>query len=410
MKPKIFSLFLAIFISSNINAQLKVFKNGNSVFGFSSAEQALSTVSIGSQGKAGVGLSVKGNSIGIYSVRDVSTNWGNAIQGISPVGTANFCVGIKGDAITSKPSRTGRSYGILGTAGNATSGWNYGVFGRLYGSNNGTAVYGTVSNEENGIHIDGQYAGYFNGETKVAGDLTVTGTINGVVLGVSASNSVAEEKAKLITNSYGAENQIIDKVNNLNLMSYYFPSKTLPQSTENISSDTISLDRMLNATEIQVLEKKHYGLSASQLKEVFPDLVYTLSDGSDAINYVELIPILIQSIKELNAQVIELKNLNKEQYINGISSPIIEKSRLNQNTPNPFIDKSNITLYISSTANKASLYFYNMNGVQVKKQQIKDKGDINIELSSSDFTPGLYIYALVVDGIVVETKRMIVEK
>lgn len=40
MKPKIFSLFLAVFISSNINAQLKVFQNGNSVFGLSSAEQA----------------------------------------------------------------------------------------------------------------------------------------------------------------------------------------------------------------------------------------------------------------------------------------------------------------------------------------------------------------------------------
>ena len=56
--------------------------------------------------------------------------------------------------------------------------------------------------------------------------------------------------------------------------------------------------------------KKKIGLLAQNVQEVFPELVKTGTDalGTLSVNYQGLIPILINSIKELQAEVLELKS------------------------------------------------------------------------------------------------------
>jgi len=55
-------------------------------------------------------------------------------------------------------------------------------------------------------------------------------------------------------------------------------------------------------------EKKiHYGLIAQEMEQVYPDLVYN-DKGSKTINYVELIPLLLLKIKDLQKQINVLKN------------------------------------------------------------------------------------------------------
>lgn len=55
-------------------------------------------------------------------------------------------------------------------------------------------------------------------------------------------------------------------------------------------------------------EKKiHYGLIAQEMEQVYPDLVYN-DKGSKTINYVELIPILLLKIKDLQEQIDVLKH------------------------------------------------------------------------------------------------------
>jgi hypothetical protein len=56
--------------------------------------------------------------------------------------------------------------------------------------------------------------------------------------------------------------------------------------------------------------KKKIGLLAQNVQEVFPELVKTGTDalGTLSVNYQGLIPILINSIKELQAEVLALKN------------------------------------------------------------------------------------------------------
>ena len=61
----------------------------------------------------------------------------------------------------------GRSYGIYAMAGNSTPGWNYGVFGTLYGTNNGAGVFGSSESMDGGVNTQDRFAGFFHGKVKV---------------------------------------------------------------------------------------------------------------------------------------------------------------------------------------------------------------------------------------------------
>jgi Chaperone of endosialidase len=54
-------------------------------------------------------------------------------------------------------------------------------------------------------------------------------------------------------------------------------------------------------------KKIHYGLIAQEMELVYPDLVYN-DKGNKTINYVELIPLLILKIKDVQNQIDDLKN------------------------------------------------------------------------------------------------------
>lgn len=59
-------------------------------------------------------------------------------------------------------------------------------------------------------------------------------------------------------------------------------------------------DTMKNLTGMQGSE---YGVIAQEVQKEFPDLVTLESDGYLSVDYIQLIPILLQAIKELNTKV-----------------------------------------------------------------------------------------------------------
>ena len=74
----------------------------------------------------------------------------------------------------------GKAIGVLGFACHATPGYNHGVIGSIGGASFGAGVFGTSNvNTYYGSYVNGRYAGYFDGNVQV------TGTINGVVVGSS---------------------------------------------------------------------------------------------------------------------------------------------------------------------------------------------------------------------------------
>lgn len=53
------------------------------------------------------------------------------------------------------------------------------------------------------------------------------------------------------------------------------------------------------------------GLIAQEVEKVLPNIVYTDEEGNKLINYIALIPVLIESVKALQAEVTELRNTFK---------------------------------------------------------------------------------------------------
>lgn len=102
-----------------------------------------------------------------------------AIEGVAGTSSINrhgYWIGVRGVSVRTNPDSKGRAYGVQGIAGNAFQGNNFGVYGKVQGSNDGAGVYG-CNNANCSESLDGEYAGYFDGPTKVEGDLEVTGEI-----------------------------------------------------------------------------------------------------------------------------------------------------------------------------------------------------------------------------------------
>lgn len=350
----LFGLCSVVFTQSF--AQVKVANNGNTLFGYPTSNTPLSAISVNCTGRQDSKVAIQGTGIGLYAKRAGNAHWGNAIQGVSNNLNANFSVGVRAESYNGTPLSSGRSYGVFGTAGNATSGWNYGVFGRLQGTQNGAGVYGTISHDENGIDTQGRYAGFFNGPTKVVGNLLVTGSIYGVVLGRAAqTNNFSNAKSYSQAVNHETNPEYANKLGRLSLISYYMPHSEEAQAKSfSTSGDTIASTHSLTTTELQCLEKKHYALSAEQLQEDFPDLVYEQEDGSKAINYVEMIPVLIQTINELNNKISKLENssLLVDNHTTDIDNLTKEGIALYQNTPNPFNTYTTIKLSVPKMSNK----------------------------------------------------------
>ena len=388
-----------------LHAQLKVTNVGNVGIQLGTTTP-LSTLSIGDAGASDTKVSIfqsnnntalKVQRSGSSSCINFGINASTAVNGYSPY----WNYGIKGISYSSFISPYARNYGVCGLAGNGTYG-NYGLFGQLAGSASGAAVVGMVSStvsDYTDISISGMYAGYFYGDVKV------TGLINGVIVGNSDKRykkNIAEIDSK----------KTIDNILSLTPVEY-----NLNQMYIKTHKDSIEVEKPVYDEKSQLFTKKHFGLIAQDLQKIYPELVYEDADGYLSVDYIGLVPLLIQSVKELKSEIETLKT----KINNGVAKVGAIKTELNeidaltypildQNIPNPFNTTTTIGFYLPNTVNAATIYVYDMNGVQLKSYPITERGKGNVIIQGSELIAGMYLYALIVDGEVIDTKRMILTK
>ena len=65
--------------------------------------------------------------------------------------------------------------------------------------------------------------------------------------------------------------------------------------------------RTQDAPETDMTKDIRFGFIAQELQKVYPELVHTNKEGYLSVNYIDLISILIDAVKSLNEEVIELK-------------------------------------------------------------------------------------------------------
>ncbi len=84
--------------------------------------------------------------------------------------------------------------------------------------------------------------------------------------------------------------------------------------------------------------------------------------------------------------------------------------KLYQNNPNPFNASTEIKYFIPDTKVNASINVYNFEGRQLMSYSISHYGSSYIVIQAGEFDAGIYIYNLLVDGIEIDSKRMILTK
>jgi len=362
----------------------------------------------------GYGGRVRGGYRGLSAFGDGGTNAG-AIMALYGEATGTF--GSRFGAYGFANNDGGaNSYGVYGLATNATN--NYGIFGSGYGGSGGN------------------YAGYF------AGNVTVTSTFS----------NPSDRKLKRNISKY--ENAL-DAIRKLEVKNYEY-------NTEKYSY-------------MHLAEEKQIGFIAQELEEILPHLVTdqlhpeTTETGEEgiktiiaeeldykAINYIGLIPILTQGIKELTVEgakkdetINDLKSelssmtkrmdemtsmmnqmnekfnqiekdmssccLNGEDSRTGDVNTVIDlngsdKAALEQNAPNPFSEQTVIKYYIPSFAQKAIMTITDIKGSPLKSVNLEGTGLGTVTIKANELPVGTYIYTLFVDGKQVESKQMILMK
>jgi hypothetical protein len=209
-----------------------------------------------------------------------------------------------------------------------------------------------------------------------------------------------------------------------------------------------------NPYGIPFTDKRQYGFIAQELETVLPELVrenlktetkdkdgkvLTQSTAYKTVNYDGIIPFVVKGVQEQQAEIesqssalstlkTELENQKKlnqelldrmgklEQLLLQNATPTVRQEVsignpasivLNQNVPNPFAEKTLISYVIPREAKTAQIHFLNNQGASIKVVELTERGKGELLVYAEDLSTGIYTYTLVVDGNVMDSKKML---
>ncbi len=82
---------------------------------------------------------------------------------------------------------------------------------------------------------------------------------------------------------------------------------------------------------------------------------------------------------------------------------------LSQNIPNPFTGKTMIQYYVPASSASSQIKITTQNGVELKTFDITI-GQGSVEIDATQIASGNYLYSLIVDGQLIDTKQFILVK
>ena len=109
----------------------------------------------------------------------------------------------------------------------------------------------------------------------------------------------------------------------------------------------------------------------------------------------------------MTVEKLSSKSTEESAQINQNNTEVFETATLSQNIPNPFNQSTKINMYLPADITKAVLYVYTMQGVQIDKFEIYERGDTFITIEGHTLKAGMYLYTHIADGKEVDTKKMI---
>ena len=287
---------------------------------------------------------------------------------------------------------------------------------------------------------------YGNGDLGIGREPSYKLDVNGYVRTILGVVTSSDERLKTEIKP------LVDEIDKLYLLQGKFYKKTLLPTKglveefveEFIKQDEITTeDKEIISKPEEITEFPEYGFLAQELKDIFPDLVSQDAEGYYSINYIGLIPVIVEALKdqkqqneaqqtqvekqqaqinEQQQQIDELKSTccapkprsaeviidEGDESEGGVLNVfVMEQAQLYQNTPNPFNQSTQIKFFVPENIGKALLCIYDLQGKQLKQTVLTQRGYGIETVFASEFPAGIYLYALLADGNQVDVKRMI---
>lgn len=122
-----------------------------------------------------------------------------------------------------------------------------------------------------------------------------------------------------------------------------------------------------------------------------------------------------KALRQLQKEMQAYKTLLDELIANKTTNPKIDnqtlilerKASLSQNHPNPFQQQTIVNYYIPKNVQKAKLQVMTVDGKILGIINIDGKSEGQATIETATYPSGIYYYALVLDGQIYETKRML---
>lgn len=192
--------------------------------------------------------------------------------------------------------------------------------------------------------------------------------------------------------------------------------------TEKEQNSMMEYEKAKEREAARLAGKKRLGFIAQDVQKIFPELVEQDSAGYLSLDYMGLIPVLVEAVKEqqeiIDQLQVRIETLEsdccdnaslKSAKMEDKDSPALinDGAKLYQNAPNPFSVQTTIRFEIPQSVQNAQLHICNMAGSLLKTIHVNQRGEGNVTISASEFTSGMYLYSLVTDRRIVDTKQML---
>lgn len=196
---------------------------------------------------------------------------------------------------------------------------------------------------------------------------------------------------------------------------YYKENNTITgvptEDADSIKNLTIQQDRNRTNPIDTNPSALRFGFSAQEIESVFPNLVSN-SAQQKSVNYMELIPILVNAIKEQQQTILSLYQEIENWKGRSIDTTLQNQSRLFQNNPNPFDGSTIISYFIdeNTTINSATIEVRDIMGNLKNTITLGDRSGMGrLDYDASSLNIGYYIYTLKINGCVKDSKMFLKE-
>ncbi len=172
------------------------------------------------------------------------------------------------------------------------------------------------------------------------------------------------------------------------------------------------------------------GFVAQEVEEVAKRIGYDFSGVDKPANehtpyglrYSEFVVPLVKAVQELSQQNEDLKKENQElkTRLDKLEAAVFQSSsaniilrtsaRLEQNIPNPFNHTTIINYTLPQISRSAKIIITDKNGKMLKEVRVSGSGKGSINVNVATLSSGSYQYSLYIDGRLIDTKQMILQK